>query len=107
MNNLQLNENFYIKYGSTWTIDSIYLFIISPIGFIGFILNILSLIVIFKINDNSALYKYLKVYCLISIVICFLAIFTFYVYSPRYIGLYLDAFARLNKVIYLFNDDKF
>lgn len=95
----QINEPFLIS-GSYLPIDSIYLFFISPLSFIGLILNMLSFYVIVKINiKNIMIYKYLKVYCINSGVICLISSLSFYVYSPRLVGIYLDLFARVLKVI--------
>lgn len=102
--NLTINERFLLGYGSTWIIDSFYLFIICPVSLIGFLLNVLSLYIISIINiKNSILNTYLKIYCVNSSFVCFLAITSFYAYSPRYIGLHFNYFARVYKVINNFN----
>ena len=56
-------ELIYEKVGSSWLLDSIYLFVISPISLIGFILNICCLLVLLpklKIKQTK-LYKYLRI----------------------------------------------
>ena len=81
------NESFYIKIGSTWLLDGTFVYLISPIGFIGFFLNIISLLIFFKIkvkSQSQKLVKYLRVYSLNSSFICLIIGFTFVAYSPRY-----------------------
>ncbi len=81
---LNLTEEFYLKIGSTWIADSINMFLVSPIGFIGFVLNFLSFRILLKINIRSSkLYDYLRVYTLNSLLICFILTFWFIGYSPR------------------------
>ena len=91
-----INDNFYVRMGSTWILDSIYLFFIMPLGLIGLVLNTFSLYVILKININIPIYRYLKIYCLNSSLICFLAIFSFYGnFTIRFTGIKTDLFARI------------
>jgi len=50
------------QFASSWFLDSFYVFIISPLGFIGFILNLLSFFVLQnKEFDNINIYSYFKV----------------------------------------------
>jgi hypothetical protein len=80
-----IDENFYKKIGSTWIIDSIYLAIISPIGFIGFILNLFCFAILCKIKiKETKIYEYLKIYSLNSSLICLTFGFFFMSHSPRY-----------------------
>ena len=88
--NYDLSEKFYIRIGSTWVIDSIYIFIIAPMGFIGFMLNFVTLIVMSKIKiKQTKLYDYLILYSLNSCLICFIIGFLFLSYSPRYFNQYV------------------
>jgi hypothetical protein len=90
------NETFLIKYGSTWVVDSFYLFLITPSGYLGFILNMLSIFILYKIpsQQSTVLYKYLIVYCFNNQILCLTGGLSFYVYSSRYIGVKLDKFAK-------------
>ena len=55
-NNYVLYELYLTKIGSSWFIDTTYLFIISPLMLTSVILNLISLDVLFKIkNDNIIL----------------------------------------------------
>ena len=80
-----IDENFFLKIGSSWLLDSIYLVVISPLSMIGFALNLISYFTFLKIKlKETKLYKYLKVYTLSSSLICFMLGFIFITYSPRY-----------------------
>jgi hypothetical protein len=92
--NLTFDDTFLLKYGSTWPIDSIYLFFITPISMIGFVLNLINMLVITKIRLKTILYKYLLFYCVNSAFICLLGSISSYIYSPRYLGVFSDFFAR-------------
>lgn len=91
------NETFLERYGSTWLIDSFYLFLITPSAYIGLILNLLNIFIFTKIahQQTTVLYKYLIVYCINNEVLCLLACISFYVYTSRYLGVKLDYFARI------------
>ena len=96
----ELTNEFLINYGSTWPIDSIYMFLVAPIGLIGFVLNGLSTQVIKKIKtEKTVLYKYLEIYCLNSGNICFSAMFSIYSYAPRFVGFKYGMLNRILKCI--------
>ena len=85
-----MNEKFYMKIGSSWTLDLLYIVLISPLGFIGFILNLIcfSVLIKMKIKSNKRikirLYDYLKIYSLNCSFICLIMGFLFMTYSPRF-----------------------
>jgi len=87
-----LNETFnlweilMIQIGSTWTLDSLYLYLNTSIGLLGAILNIISLFVLFRIKENQAFYKYLKLYTFNGMFICLLVFFYSFCRSPRYLS---------------------
>jgi hypothetical protein len=92
---LVLDEAFFLHIGSTWTIDSIYLFVFPPLALSAFILNLISFFVLNKIKINQTkLYKYLKVYslnmCLISLILSVL----FLCFSPRYFGFFREPLGK-------------
>jgi hypothetical protein len=110
MNNstFELNNHISQNLGSTWLLDSIYLFIMSPLGFTGFVLNILVLFVLLprvKQANHIRLFKYLIVYSLNSAVICFLLTFIFIHLSPaEYLGFtftYVSKFYSCHILVYL------
>ena len=101
--NMSQNYNLIAIYGSSWLIDSIYLFIISPLGFFGFIFNALSLFVFLKVKINkklTVLFTYFKIYCINSAIICLLVSTSLYAYSPRYVGVHYDLLARIGKCLF-------
>jgi hypothetical protein len=57
-------------FGSTWSLDIFmsYPYIIASI--LGFILNAYSLVVFQDAEFNTALYKYLRVYCINNMAVC-------------------------------------
>ena len=101
------NEIIYFKFGSTYSIDIIYMFLIVPMSSIGFILNVLSFIVLTSISSKSKststtiiLFKYLKVYTLNAIVINIYGIGCFTM-ALRLNGIMIDYFSRLFKCFLL------
>jgi hypothetical protein len=98
INNKTINNEFFEKMGSTWLLDGLFIYVSSPIAFIGFLLNLLSFAILLRIKIKSTkLYKYLKVYSLNSSLICLILIFGFVGLSPRYFPFfnhYLSKFYR-------------
>jgi hypothetical protein len=89
------------KLGSTWILDSIYLFLIVPLSIIGFLLNIISFILINKIvknKSNQILFEYMRICSLNGVLACFIGFFGF-LYAPRYNGIKLDLFSRFFRCI--------
>jgi hypothetical protein len=90
-----VDEKFYQRVGSNWVTDTIYVAVISPMGFIGFMLNLLSFGILMRIKiKETKLYDYLKIYSLSSSLICLICGFLF-TYAPRY---FLDFTNYLAKV---------
>jgi hypothetical protein len=82
--NIDLWEILMFKIGSSWALDTIYLYIITPLGFLGVISNIISAFVLFKISETHAIYKYYQVYTANGILICTIIMLNFYTRTPRY-----------------------
>ena len=80
---IELLEIYYIKIGSTWYTDNIATFLITPIGFIAMCLNFISLIVFQRINNQTNLIKYFRVYTFLSFVACLIGMF-YFITSVRY-----------------------
>ena len=93
---LKYNESFLEKLGSVKLLDAHYMFLLTPFSFIGFILNLVSLRILLMIKEKESItyYKYLRVYCVISSIICFIYQFSFICFAPRYHNFYLSYFAR-------------
>lgn len=76
----QLEEIYYQIIGSSWLVDSLYVFIVGPVGFIGLMLNLLSFIAFIRIKNKlnrTNLTKYFKVYTLASSIGCFVTMMYF------------------------------
>ena len=90
-------ELFLIQIGSTWTLDTLFLILI-PISIVGFVLNSISLFVLFKINiKDTRLYLFLRVYTFNSVLICLLSSTSFIPFVPRYVNIsnsYVSRFYR-------------
>ena len=93
MNNQTTNNNdtaliksiFYMSVFSTWTRDSIYLFLVTPMGLLGVMLNSISFgICILKQFRSQPLFKYLQVYTFNSLILSATLSCSFLI-SPRYL----------------------
>lgn len=89
-------EQFLSKIGSVKHLDGYYLYLITSISMIGCVLNLISfrIILFIKERELQLYYNYLKVYCLISSIICAIYMFSFLPYAPRYHNFYLSYFTR-------------
>ncbi len=92
MNNISLNESvdlwdmLMFQIGSTWVLDSLYIYLNTSIGLLGAILNILSLFVLFRINENQAFYTYMKILTTNGIIVCIILFSYSFSRSPRYLS---------------------
>jgi len=89
-NTTKLWEILMIQIGSIWILDTLYLYLITSLGLIGLVLNLISLFVIYRINESQPAYKYFKVYIMNGIVVCAVLSLAFYTRSPRYFGFALS-----------------
>ncbi len=97
------SEAFYLKIGSTWTLDGLYAFLLTPVSFAGLILNLTSIYLLFKINISSTrLYKYLRMYTVNSALICLILGFSFISWSPRFFPYFTEYYAKIFRC-YLYN----
>ena len=79
-------EEYLTNAGSTWFWDSVFLFVMPPIGTLGFLTNILSVYVFCTKEFRSIkLYQLLAFYSMTSAITSFFVIFDFYFYSRRYL----------------------
>ena len=75
---------YYLIVGSTWRYDSIYLFLITPMGLLGVLFNSISFgIFMSKKFRTQAIFKYLQVFTFNSLVLSATFSFSFLI-SPRY-----------------------
>lgn len=93
----EIREIFLTEIGSSWLIDGLYLFLIFPIGIIGFVLNLLCLIVLCKISEKLALFEYFKVYTLNASILCLMMSFNFLSRSPRYFDFSFNIIPKIHR----------
>ena len=80
-----MNEEYLERIGSTWIIDSIYLFMISPIIFLAILFNSINLRVFTMIKQNKySINKYYAIYSANSLIAAILTFSLMYTNSPRY-----------------------
>jgi hypothetical protein len=82
----EVTELFYLKIGSTVILDNLYLYFVSSLGVVGFVLNwfLLELFSHTKFKNNP-LKVYLQFYALSSLISCLIFAFQFLVRSPRFL----------------------
>jgi hypothetical protein len=83
-----LMEQFYIRVGSTISLDTLSIYLLAPVSFIGFVLNLFNIVTLFQINKSqsrrvSNIFKYMQFYSINSALICLSIGFAF-ITSPRY-----------------------
>lgn len=73
------------QFASTWTLDSIYLFLIAPFGIIGFILNLVSFFILNQSEFNKVhIYSYFKIITINSALLCLIQSTLFISLTYRY-----------------------
>ena len=97
------SELFYSMIGSTYLIDSLFLFVVSPSAFVGLLVNMLALGVLLRSRDRNfdLLHKYLVVYVFNNILLCTIISLSFVSFSPRFVPWFFGMFARIHKCILL------
>jgi hypothetical protein len=108
MSNISTNlkELFYENLGSTWTLDSFYLFLIGPLGLTGFLLNLFSFNQFNKIkmvNTGNSMSRqrkksfqnYLRMYTFYCFIICFIFSFCAIFRTARYLNLVQNVWASI------------
>lgn len=102
-NNTELIKEIFLKViGSSWLYDSMYLFIITPMGIVGTILNLISLkIFTRKEFHKMAIFKYFQIYVLNSLILSATLSCAFFM-SPRHLFAISTSYsARIYKCLLL------
>jgi hypothetical protein len=96
------NETFVDNLTSSIFINGLFMFLTLPFGVLGFFLNILSFIILFKIEiKNTKLYGYLKVYSILSSFNSLISGLLFTSATPRFLPyIYFSYFSRLIRTIF-------
>ena len=93
-------ELFYTKIGSSWLLDSLYLYLVIPLTVIGFLLNLLSFLVFFNLNVRKTLInKYLMFYTLCSCLILLNVLIDALSRIPRYSSVAFDPFIIFHRCV--------
>jgi hypothetical protein len=77
-------ETILSRMGSSIILDTLYLYFITTLSFLSFILNGLSFAILLKLNEKQAIYKYYKVYTFFGAIISLILVLSFYSRCPRY-----------------------
>ncbi len=82
----QVEQALFAKLGSfDWWVDQVFLYFMIPLAIICSLLNILTMIGLRRLNSKKCLiYKYMKVYTLVSILICISVFLSCLQHLPRY-----------------------
>ena len=96
-----LSELFYTHIGSTWTLDTVNLYVIEPLALIGFLFNLVccALLALSKDLRSVGLYRYIIAYALNNTMMCFVPIFAFSSFAPRYFPLFCSTFSRVHRCL--------
>ena len=99
---------FFAKIHSSWLLDSLYLFVLTPLSAVSIVLNMLSFATLSTIcaatstnNDHKATYQYLRVHSLNNMLGSLVALFSFVSFSPRYFAFALGLAARYYRCVVL------
>ena len=89
---------------SSWTLDTMFLFVLSPLGALSFILNIVCFVTLWQIRDresNKVIYQYLRIYTFNSVLGTLVPTCSFLGFSPHYFLFSLDLVARYYRCVLL------
>ena len=89
------------RLGSSWAIDSSYLFLMMPIGLFGVLANFASIYIFSDKQFNTPLYVYLRVYCVTSGIICLACTFMFVAHARKYFD-FVNSYAAMVYRCYIF-----
>ena len=96
-------ENYFRSIGSTWVMDGLYLFVLTPVAFLACISNVCSFYIFLtkKEFQTLKLFIYYRFYSLSCLVLSVTTLFSFFAYSPRYMGIRLANQFHLYRCIFM------
>ena len=96
----EIKEIFLEKLGSTWLYDSLYFFLIVPMGIVGVLLNCISFVIFLKKGLRELnFYKYFQVYALTGVVLSLILSFSF-MHSPHFLfEISISMYSRIFKCL--------
>jgi hypothetical protein len=92
---------------NTWIAEIFYLYLIVPMGILGTILNIITLIIYYQNKKKLPLFKYLIVYSACCVIIAIIGILFFYVCPYQLFDLAVSYFGRIFKCYILSSNGNF
>ena len=94
-----LSELFYQSLGSTPLSDTLYMFVISPLAFVAFVMNMVSFVLIIGSDELKCnlIYKYLVLYAFNNSVFCLLISASFCTLAFRYFPWSFSLFSRVHR----------
>ena len=86
---------------SSWLLDSMFLFALSPLGAVGFVLNMIGFATLGKICERTSkpIYQYLRIHSLNSALGLIVPTFSFVSFAPHYFSFALDWQARVYRCV--------
>ena len=99
-----LSELFYQNIGSTWFMDTAFLFVLTPLIIISLLFNASCCFCVITNNKrltNLPLYRFLLGYATNNCVVAFILVFLFCSTTPRYIPIFLSIYSRIYRCIIL------
>ena len=94
-----ISELFYQCLGSTPLTDRLYMFVISPLAFVAFVMNMVSFVVITRSDELKCnlIYKYLVLYAFNNSRLCLLISMSFCTLALRYFPWSFSLFSRVHR----------
>jgi hypothetical protein len=99
------NFNYFLtQTGSTWFSESIYFYTVAPFGIFGILLNILSIIILVKLQDGSfSIFKYMRVFTINSLVLSLMIFLFIFTHLPRHFQFSITYLARFYRCVIMIN----
>jgi hypothetical protein len=104
--NVSINnfDYFLTQTGSTWLSESIFFYLVTPFGIFGILLNILSLIILFKLQEGSfSIFKYMRVFTINSVLLSLMIFLFIFTHLPRHFQFSITYLARLYRCVIMIN----
>ena len=97
-------EIFFEQTGSTWILERIYLYSVTPFGFLAVILNLVNLLTFLKFKiEPTSLIRYMKIFTLNSIMLSLMIFLFIFTHLPRHFSFSLSYPARLYRCVIMIN----
>ena len=97
-----LSELFYQSIGSTWFIDTMFLYVLTPLDIISLVFNVCCCFFVATNSKglvNLPLYRFLFAYAVNNCAIAFILMFVFCSATPRYIPFFFSIYSRIHRCV--------